>query len=94
MRTFLGSFPKHAAGLELLHNPHKSEPVTIAEYESDRQSYGDAAWVSAEERRKALETDELWTLCWYPITHIGCIDLWGSTLEAVLASSKNPDLKP
>lgn len=77
--------PEHKAGLMIRHNDHKNVYETIEQYErGDSSDY----WISEEERQKAIETDELWELQWYPETPVGFYMIYGSTLEAVLEAAK------
>jgi hypothetical protein len=73
-------WPRHAASLYLEHNDHKNYYQTIEEvcenYEHD--------WISEEERKKAIETDSVWTLQWYPDTPIGSHCYAASTFEALM----------
>lgn len=73
--------PPHKCGLFLTHNEHRDyyEPVTkwIAEHEYD--------WPSDEAKARALATDEVWVLQWYPETPIGFNLVAAPTLEELLA---------
>jgi len=74
--------PKHLT-LTLEHNPHKAYYETVQDYVGrDRDLAGD--WVSPEEREKAFESQELWTVQWYPQTPVGFNYLQASSLEALL----------
>ena len=78
--------PAHKAALYLTHNDHLSVYETAEQWWADRVRHnGDEDdWVSREEKAKALESNEVWELRWYPDTPVGfCIRL-ASTLEAVL----------
>ena len=79
-------FPKHDAGLHLEHNPHKNVYETIEEYEHQNED----CWVSQEEKKKAIETNDYWRLQWYPDTPVGFYVLMAHNLEALLeAASKD-----
>lgn len=82
----LGSlFPPHKGELNLTHNEHKSSYRTVAQYIADRpEEYSDSDWVSEEQKAKAIETNELWTLHWYPETPIGFCLFHAADLEALL----------
>jgi hypothetical protein len=56
------------------------------EYEDDR----DDGWVSPEERERAVATNRMWSLQWYPTTPIGFNRLRASTLSSLLAGLKQP----
>lgn len=74
--------PKHKCGLYLTHNEHRDsyEPVEQAAHRLE-----DDDWVTPDEREKAIETDSIWTLQWYPETPIGFFIMAASSLEALEA---------
>lgn len=74
--------PKHNCGLTLEHNVHKS----LYEHASDcwEISRGEDVWESQEAKDKAILTDEVWTLQWYPDTPIGFFKIAAPTLEELL----------
>jgi hypothetical protein len=72
--------PKHAAGLYITHNDHKSVYESI----DDHYDYLDnCEWVSPEEKLKAIELNSVWELHWYPDTPIGSYKVVASSLEAI-----------
>jgi hypothetical protein len=75
----LNWLPKHVAGLYLEHNTHKGLYQSTEDYCADK----DEDWVSEYERLKAIQTDSVWTIQWYPNTPIGFIKMNASTLEAL-----------
>lgn len=86
MTADLDWLPPHKGGLYLTHNEHKGVYETVALFTGrDR----DDQWVSPEEKRKAIETDELWCLQWYPDTPVGFCVLMASSLEAIKAAFVN-----
>jgi hypothetical protein len=80
---FLKLLPKHKCGLYLEHNPQKDVYETVAEWAAHRD-FDDSDWASLEERQKAIETNEVWTLRWYPNTPVGFCDMHAHSLEALL----------
>jgi len=72
--------PEHKCGLYLENNAHKDVYETIENY---YQFLDDDQWVSSEEKAKAIETDNVWTLQWYPDTPIGFHKIGASSLEAI-----------
>lgn len=82
---FKSMFPRHKASLHLTHNQHKAYYETIEEYQGNFDWEDD--WVSDEQRKKALETQELWELQWYPDTPIGSYKIMGADLDAVLSKA-------
>ena len=77
-------FPAHLT-LTLTHNEHKNYYQTVDE-SIDKREHGYADWVSPEQRQKAIDTDECWTLQWYPNTPIGFRILSAADLDVLLAS--------
>jgi hypothetical protein len=69
--------PEHKCGLYLSHNEHRDV------YESVEQFYNPEDFTSPEEWQKAVETDEVWSLQWYPNTPVGFNRILASSLEAV-----------
>lgn len=75
--------PSHACSLTLEHNEHKNSYQTVAEYLAhiDGDLYD---WPSNEEKQKAIDANELWTLQWYPRTPVSFIAVAAATLETLL----------
>jgi hypothetical protein len=85
-------FPKHEASLTLTHNDHKSVYETVAERVADDPYYSDAVhWVSEEQRQKAIASNEMWTLHWYPRTPVGFCVLHACDLDVLLKAANSPD---
>lgn len=63
-------FPAHKGALFLTHNEHKNEYATVGQWLNEQ---GDelADFPDESERQKAIVTDELWMLQWYPDTPVG-----------------------
>jgi len=81
MSSLLQQLPKHNCGLYLEHNPHKDCYEDVETF-----TLLDDSWVSPEECQKAIISNELWTLQWYPDTPIGFHRVMASTLEAILSA--------
>jgi hypothetical protein len=82
-------FPEHKCSLTLTHNPQRDEYMTAAQYiaeDDTRECPFD--WVSPEQKQKAIDTDEIWELMWYPITPIGSHMLAAADLEVLLERAK------
>lgn len=79
-------FPIHKASLHLTHNQHKAYYETVESYTGDFDWKDD--WVSEEQMKKAMETQELWELQWYPDTPIGSYRVIGADLDVVLSKAK------
>lgn len=73
-------FPQHNCGLYLTHNEYRDCYQKITDFHSDD---GDC-WVSEEQKAKAIETDNVWSLQWYPITPIGFYRLLACDLDVLL----------
>lgn len=83
-------FPKHEASLTLAHNEHKSYYRTVAEA-VEREDFGYKDWVSEEQKAKAIETNECWTLQWYPHTPVGFCLLSAADLDVLLEAAGKED---
>lgn len=67
-------------------NAHKLNYVPADEAVLDG-TYRNADWVSDAEKEKAMETDSVWTLQWYPDTPVGFYQLAASSLDAVIRAA-------
>lgn len=59
--------PPHKASLILTHNDHTTNYETVKEW-SDRT---DPGWISEEQKRKAIDANDVWEIQWYPETPVG-----------------------
>lgn len=75
-------FPKHKCGLYLTHNAHKDSYYTVAQW-IEFYDIDDDDWVSVEEKAKAIETDSMWELQWYPDNPVGFYRVFASSLDAL-----------
>ena len=82
--TTMNWLPKHDCGLYLEHNAHKDVYESVEEY----TDHWDGDWISDEERAKAIETNEVWRLQWYPNTPVGFYVVMASGLEAIIGHLK------
>lgn len=76
-------FPQHKCSLTLTHNDHRDYYQSAEDWieeNSDRLN-----WESDDAKGRAIETDSIWTLQWYPDTPIGFYCVAAPTLEEVLA---------
>ncbi len=81
-------FPPHKASLHLTHNQHLAYYRTVQEAIDDADhGYTDDCWASPEQKQKAIDTNECWTLQWYPETPVGFFMVSGADLDAVLAAA-------
>lgn len=81
-------YPRHAASLHIEHNPHKAYYSKIEDEEGENGGCFGADWVSLEQRAKAIETDNVWVVQWYPDTPVGSYRRCGADLDVVLAAAR------
>lgn len=88
IRSAQAGFPAHKAGLMIEHNPHLGNYETVAEWVA-RREVDDDDWPSPEQRDKAIATDTLWLVQWYPETPVGFRMVAAADLaEALKAASE------
>lgn len=80
-------WPKHEASLHLTHNQHKSYYETVQDA-IDNGTHGYDDWVSEEQKQKAIETNECWTLQWYPDTPVGFCLMSAADLDVLLEAAR------
>lgn len=83
----MDEFPKHEASLHLTHNQHKAYYETV-EAAIESGTYRDEKWVSPEQRQKAIKTDSVWEVQWYPHTPIGSHTLLACDLGVLLEAAR------
>lgn len=79
-------FPPHKGSLHLAHNEPKSNYETVAQA-IERGGYWSDGWISEEQKQKAIDTNECWSLQWYPDTPVGFHLLHAADLDALLAAA-------
>lgn len=81
-------FPAHECGLFLAHNEHKDYYQTVAD-RIRNEDHGCLAinFVSPEQMQKAIDTNEMWVLQWYPRTPITSYILSAADLDVLLAAA-------
>lgn len=77
----LADFPLHKAGMSLEHNAHRNIYESAEDWIVNNEW---CDWESEDAKRKAIETDEIWTLQWYPQTPIGFCAVAAPTLADLL----------
>lgn len=77
--------PKQECSLYLTHNDHKIACQTVEDH------YDPADFVSDEEYIKAIATDNVWELHWYPVSPVGFHCIAASSLEAIQTALKEND---
>lgn len=86
------NFPPHKASLTLTHNGHLDVYATVAdEIRDEGHGYRDEDWVSEEQKQKAIDTNECWTLQWYPETPVGFNLASASDLDVLLEYCNSED---
>lgn len=82
------NFPNHKASLTLTHNDHKDVYETVAQFiEKEQHGYTAECWVSDEQKQKAINNNDCWTIQWYPDTPIGFYILAAADLDVLLAAA-------
>ena len=86
------NLPPHKCGLELSHNTHRNYYLTAKQWLEERESVDQDAWEWANEEQKAraIATDEIWILHWYPHTPIGFEAYAAPTLKELLELANQP----
>lgn len=76
-----GEFSSIHLGFNNDHGPNYTKAADW-EYYNDPEDRGE--WVSEEEKTKALATNSVWTLQWYPDTPVGFCCIRASSLAAIV----------
>jgi len=79
--------PEYKVSMSIEHNEHKSYYETVESYLGNMSCEPD--FVSPEEKQKAIDSNELWTLRWYPDTPISFFIVAASTFNALMEHFKN-----
>lgn len=79
--------PEHQCALTITHNDHKNCRETAEDWLENMDDWCD--WETPDARQRAIDTDSIWTIQWYPKTPIGFICLAAPTLEELLAFVDN-----
>lgn len=82
------TFPKHKCGLSLEHNEHRNYYDNIADFITRERRL---RFKDEESKRRAIETDEIWVLQWYPETPVGFRCVAAPTLEELLQWAREND---
>jgi hypothetical protein len=84
--------PRHRGGMSIEVDPHRTSYQTVAEWLVS-QSWRSAAddFESEEARQRAIDTDTLVEIQWYPATPIGFFRVYGPTFEEALAYALKVD---
>lgn len=78
-------FPKHLH-LTIEHNPHKAFYMSAKEYlEEEYKQITIDEFVSEADMKECKESNDFWTLQWYPDTPVGFCTIYATTLEKCLS---------
>lgn len=80
-------FPKHEAALFLAHNEHRNY-YEKAEVFIDELKQRGCCWKDDASQQRAVQTDSIWTLQWYPRTPVTFTLIAAPTLEELLQYAK------
>jgi len=83
------NFPRHNITMYLIHNEHKSYCEPLDKYSESWQF----TWVNEEQKKLALEKDDVWTIQWYPDTPVGFYALAAHSLEILLKAACNESFR-
>ncbi|APU92973.1 hypothetical protein PQB34_gp45 [Ochrobactrum phage POI1126] len=78
------------SSLRITCNDHKSNYQTAQEAIEDGRWYAADEFVSPEELQKAIGTNTIWSLQWYPQTPAGFQVLHASSFQAILDYVSDP----
>lgn len=77
--------PEHKCGLFLTHNEHKNYYETAADKIREwEETEWNPTWKDEDAKQRAIDTNEIWELQWYPDTPVGFCVVAAPTLEEVL----------
>ena len=80
--------PEHKCGLTLEHNDCRNVYMTVRkmiEEWQDTTMEDLYQWESDEHKQRAIDTNEIWTLQWYPDNPVGFFAIAAPTLDELLA---------
>lgn len=82
--------PTHKCGLYLEHNACRDYHEDVAQYVADDDSRDPPlySWESDEHKQRAVATNEIWTLQWYPERPSTFFAIAAPTLDELLAFAK------
>jgi hypothetical protein len=82
------NWPAHEAGMQLSHNEHKTCYQSAKDWVEEEQDNYD--WESDEAKQRAIETDSIWTLIWFPETPTKSFGIAAPTFEELLRFANAP----
>jgi len=85
-------FPRHKVCLSINHNNHRVYHESIERYIDDLESGSSSPWKDSNARERAIDTDELWEMTWFPDTSAGSYSICAPTLTELLTYAKEIEL--
>lgn len=76
------SLPAHKCSLSITHNQHKDYYESLEAYLKDND--GCKGWQDERARLRAISTNEIWEMQWYPHTPIGSHKIYAPTLVELM----------
>lgn len=84
IQQFADLLPKHKVTLSITHNEHREYHEPLTSYIDER----DSSWENEESRQRAIATDEIWEMQWYPDTSVGFYCAAAPTLPELISFAK------
>jgi hypothetical protein len=84
---FLTLIPGHKCSLTISHNQHRNYYESATEYIF---RFPDG-WKDEKSKQRAIDTDEIWELQWYPDTPVGFRRVYAPSLAELLELSKDDE---
>lgn len=78
-------FPRYEVSMTLTHNEHRIYYEDPAQWIEDNKW---AQWKDQESKDRAIKTNSIWTIQWFPVTPIGSYAFAAPTCDEVLAMAK------
>lgn len=82
--TILAALPKHDAGLTIERNPGRVYYEDVSAWLASLE--GEPDWPSSEARQRAIESNDVWVMQWYPNTPVGFSQVAAPTLAELIAA--------
>ena len=77
-------FPGHKVCLTLQHNPGRVFHDDVRQWINTKNHGDQWDWKDEEQKQRAIDTNEVWTLDWYPRTPISFYSIAAPTLRELL----------
>lgn len=78
------NLPKHECSLSINHNCCRDYYQTVEQWVDQDDGCIKPEWKDEASKQQAIDTNEIWTMQWYPITPIGNHYVAAPTLEELL----------